>query len=100
MRLEQHAQGDTVLLSEAQIRLLERHSVEFRCRRVEASRPGGLLNQDSFYWGTLKGVGKVYVLVVVDVFCSLALARVQGRHEDLCRLHLAVHPTVSIVKPE
>src|SRR5262245_1812396 len=54
MRLEQHAQGDTIVLSEAQIRLLERHSVEWRCRHVEASRPGELLNQDTFYWGTLK----------------------------------------------
>jgi transposase InsO family protein len=35
-----------------------------------------LLNQDTFYWGTLKGVGKVYVQVVVDVFCSLAFAKV------------------------
>lgn len=76
MRLEQHAQGDTLVLSDAQIRLLERHSVEFRCRHVEASWPGELLNQDTFYWGTLKGVGKVYVQVVVDVFCSLAFAKV------------------------
>ena len=57
-------------------RLLERHSSDFRCRHVEASRPGELLNQDTFYWGTLKGVGKVYVQVVVDVFCSLAFAKV------------------------
>jgi transposase InsO family protein len=76
MRLERHAQGDTVVLSEAQIQLLERHSVDFRGRHVEASRPGELLNQDTFYWGTLKGVGKVYVQVVVDVFCSLAFAKV------------------------
>lgn len=76
MRLEQHAQGDTIILSDAQIRLLERHSVEFRCRHVESSRPGELLNQDTFYWGTLKGVGKVYVQVIVDVFCSLAFAKI------------------------
>lgn len=77
MRLEQHSQADTTyLLSEPQIRLLERHSVDFRCRHVEASRPGELLNQDTFYWGTLKGVGKVYVQVLVDVFCSLAFAKV------------------------
>ena len=76
MRLERQAQGDTVVLSEVQIQLLERHSVDFRCRHVEASRPGELLNQDTFYWGTLKGVGKVYVQVIVDVFCSLAFAKV------------------------
>lgn len=73
--LERHAQEETILLSEAQIVLLERHSVDFRCRHIETSRPGELLNQDTFYWGTLKGVGKVYVQVVVDTFCSLAFAK-------------------------
>jgi transposase InsO family protein len=76
LRLEKTAQDSTFVLSEEQIRLLERHSVDFRCRHVEATRPGELLNQDTFYWGTLKGVGKVYVQVVVDVFCSLAFAKV------------------------
>jgi transposase InsO family protein len=76
LRLEQVASGTTFVLSEEQIRLLERHSVDFRCRHVEASRPGELLNQDTFFWGTLKGVGKVYVQVLVDVFCSLAFAKV------------------------
>ena len=45
-------------------------------RHIEVNAPGELLNQDTFYWGTLKGVGKVYVQVVVDAFCSLAFAKV------------------------
>ena len=76
LRLEQHAQEETFVLSEEQVELLERHSVDFRCRHVESTEPGELLNQDTFYWGTLKGVGKVYVQVVVDTFCSLAFAKV------------------------
>ena len=76
MRLEQHAREITFVLSPEQVKLLERHSAEFRCRHVEASQPGELLNQDTFYWGTLKGVGKVYVQVVVDVACSFAFAKV------------------------
>lgn len=76
LRLEAQAQEDTYVLSDEQIRLLERHSCDFRLRHVEANAPGELLNQDTFYWGTLKGVGKVYVQVVVDVFCSLAFAKV------------------------
>jgi transposase InsO family protein len=76
MRLERHAREKTFVLSDAQIRLLERHSSDFRSRHVEASRPGELLNQDTFYWGTLKGVGKVYVQVIVDVSCSFAFAKV------------------------
>jgi transposase InsO family protein len=76
LRLEAVAQDQTIVLSAEQVMLLERHSVDFRLRHVESSRPGELLNQDTFYWGTLKGVGKVYVQVVVDVFCSLAFAKV------------------------
>ena len=76
LRLEKVSQEETIVLSDEQIRLLERHSVDFRLRHVEANRPGELLNQDTFYWGTLKGVGKVYVQVIVDVFCSLAFAKV------------------------
>jgi len=76
LRLERSAQDTTYVLTDAQIQLLERHSTDFRCRHVESSRPGELLNQDTFYWGTLKGVGKVYVQVLVDTFCSLAFAKV------------------------
>lgn len=76
LRLETHAQDDTLALSDEQIRLLERHSCEFRMRHVEVSAPGELLNQDTFYWGTLKGVGMIYVQVFVDAFCSLAFAKV------------------------
>jgi transposase InsO family protein len=75
LRLEKASQDSTIVLTDEQIQLLERHSVDFRCRHVESSRPGELLNQDTFYWGTLKGVGKVYVQVVVDTFCSLAFAK-------------------------
>lgn len=32
--------------------------------------------RDTFYWDTLRCVGKVRVQVVVDVFCSLAFAKV------------------------
>ncbi len=45
-------------------------------RHVEVSAPGELLNHDTFYWGTLKGVRKVYVQVIVDAFCSLPFAKV------------------------
>ena len=83
MRLEQEAQGDTLLLSEEQIRLLEKHSCDWRMRHIEVNAPGELLNQDTFHWGTIKGVGKVYVQVVVDAFCSLAFAKVRSGPKKL-----------------
>jgi hypothetical protein len=42
--------------------------------------------QNTFYWGTLKGVGKVHVQVVVDVFCSFAFAKIPRRCQTACDL--------------
>jgi hypothetical protein len=66
---------DRGLLSDKQIRLLERRSPDFRWRHVESRAPSELLNQDSFYWRTLQGTGKVCVPLVVNTFRSLAFAR-------------------------
>ena len=76
LRLEAQASDTTYILSDEQRRLLERAGSDVIPQHVESSAPGELLNQDTFYWGTLKGVGKVYVQVVVDTFCSLTFAKV------------------------
>ncbi|MEM9558523.1 MAG: helix-turn-helix domain-containing protein, partial [Acidobacteriota bacterium] len=45
LRLETHSRDETTyVLSERQIELLERYSIDFRCRPIEASQPGELLN--------------------------------------------------------
>jgi hypothetical protein len=56
--LERHARETAFVVSE-ELRLLVRHSVALRCRHVEASRSSELLNQDTFFWGSVKGIGKV-----------------------------------------
>lgn len=77
LRLEAQARDTTYVLSDEQHRLLEKAGSDvLPSQHVESSAPGELLNQDTFYWSTLKGVGKIYVQVVVDTFCSLAFAKV------------------------
>lgn len=76
LRLEVRARDVTYVLTDEQRRLLEKAGSDVLPQHVESSAPGELLNQDTFYWGTLKGVGKVYVQVIVDTFCSLAFAKV------------------------
>ena len=61
IRQEIVAQDETIVLSDGQIQLLERHPREFRMRHVEANAVGELLNQDPFYSGTLEGVGEIYI---------------------------------------
>ncbi len=74
-RLERHAQERTVVLAEDQLHLFERYSVDFRCRHVEASRPGDSTRIPSS-GAHSTGVALVYVQVLIDVFCSLAFAKI------------------------
>ena len=55
-------------LTDEQIELLERFSPEFRERHIEVHYPGDLVAVDTFFVGTLKGVGKVYLQTVLDCF--------------------------------
>ena len=72
LKLEEHAAEQQIELSGEQIALIEKNNPCFRERHVESSRPGELLSQDTFYVGTIKGVGRVYLHVVVDTFGSYA----------------------------
>ncbi|MDF1635580.1 IS481 family transposase [Mycoplana sp. MJR14] len=55
-----------------QAAFLEKLNPCFRERHVESSGPGELLSADTFFVGSLKGVGKVYLHAVVDTFGSYA----------------------------
>ena len=59
-------------LSAEQVAFLEKQNPCFRERHVESSAPGELLSADTFFVGTLKGVGKVYLHAVVDTYGSYA----------------------------
>ena len=52
-----------------QTKLLERFSPEFRERHIEAPHIGSLVAVDTFFVGTLKGVGKLYLQTAIDC-CS------------------------------
>jgi transposase InsO family protein len=75
LRLEKATAERKVELSEEQTRLLERFSPEFRERHIEAPRTGSLVAVDTFFVGTLKGVGKVYLQTAIDCCSRYAWAR-------------------------
>jgi transposase InsO family protein len=75
LALEEKSSTKGFKLSEEQIRLLEKHNPEFAERHVETLYPGYLLCQDTFYVGTLKGVGRLYMQAVVDTYSSFAFAK-------------------------
>lgn len=75
LRLEKATAERKLALSDEQIRLLERFSPEFRERHIEAPDTGALVAVDTFFVGTLKGVGKVYLQTAIDCHSRYAWAR-------------------------
>lgn len=75
LRLEQAVRERELTLSDEHIRLLERFSPEFRERHIEAHHTGELVAVDTFFVGTLKGVGRVYMQSVLDCHSRYAWGR-------------------------
>ena len=68
LRLEKTHREQEIELNDEQIRLLERFSPEFRERQIEVHYTGELVAVDTFFVGTLQGVGKVYLQTVLPFF--------------------------------
>ena len=68
LELEKKTAVKNFKLTEEQVRLLEKLNPEFAERHVESLYPGYLLCQDTFYVGTLKGVGRIFMQAAVDTF--------------------------------
>ncbi|BAQ71307.1 integrase, catalytic region [Rhodovulum sulfidophilum] len=72
LALEEAQAGQTIEITAEQAAFLEKQNPCFRERHVESGTPGELLSADTFFVGTLKGIGKVYLHAVVDTFGSYA----------------------------
>jgi transposase InsO family protein len=70
------AANDSIILTEAQVQALERKQDDDEvCGEIETAHPGYLGSQDTFYVGTLKGVGRIYQQTFVDTYSKVALAK-------------------------
>lgn len=70
------ANDNGIILTEAQVQALEKkkHDDE-ACGEIETAHPGYLGSQDTFYVGTLKGVGRVYQQTYIDTYSKVAHAK-------------------------
>jgi len=73
---EKIANDNGIILTEAQVQALEKkkHDDE-ACGEIETQHPGYLGSQDTFYVGTLKGVGRIYQQTYVDTYSKVAHAK-------------------------
>ncbi len=88
LRLEQAVRGREQPLSEEHVRLLERFSPEFCERHIEAHHTGELVAVDTFFVGTLKGVGRVYMQSVIDCHNRHAWGRLYTSKLPLTAVHV------------
>lgn len=65
-----------VVLTEKQVQALERKKEVDQARgEIETEHPGYLGSQDTFYVGTIKGVGRIYQQTFVDTYAKVAFAK-------------------------
>lgn len=74
--LEKYVAETGRVLTEAQVQALEKKQEDDVAHgEIETAHPGYLGSQDTFYVGTLKGVGRIYQQTFVDTYSKWAAAK-------------------------
>jgi len=82
--LETKAAAENLVLTENQLQALEKARVEKEAQgEIETEHPGYLGAQDTYYVGTIKGVGRIYQQTFIDTYSKVAFAKLYDRRNAL-----------------
>src|SRR5215216_782963 len=82
--LEAKAARENLILTEEQLVAMERAKKEKEAHgEIETEHPGYLGAQDTFYVGTLKGVGRIYQQTFIDTYSKVAMVKLYDRKNAL-----------------
>ena len=74
--LEAHSAQEGIVLTEDQLAALEKAKQQREAHgEIETEHPGYLGSQDTYYVGTLKGVGRIYQQTFVDTYSRVAICK-------------------------
>lgn len=74
--LEEKIAQEGIILTEIQVQALEQKKQDDEASgEIDTAHPGYLGSQDTFYVGTIKGVGRVYQQTYIDTYCKVAHAK-------------------------
>lgn len=83
-RLEAWAAENTNILTESQVKALEEAKEEQEVfGEVESPHPAFLMAQDTYYVGTIKGVGRIYQQTGIDTHCNIGFAKLYNERTAL-----------------
>lgn len=82
--LEVKSASEGIVLNESQLTALERSREEKEAHgEIETHHPGYLGAQDTYYVGTIKGVGRIYQQTFIDTYTKVAFVKVYDRKNAL-----------------
>ena len=78
------AEKETLVLTESQLKALEKGKEQRQAEgEIETEHPGYLGSQDTYYVGTIKGIGRIYQQTFIDTYAKVAFVKLYDRKNAL-----------------